>query len=100
MPPATAAAVEGAAELGVVPDRLFADLGQVWPQFDGVVHSIGFAPREAIAGGFLESFVACQLRPEVDRFRGSLHHLRWHADTWQLITSNATGHLGELDLRC
>lgn len=29
-----------------------------------------------IAGGFLESFVACQLRPEVDRFRGSLHHLR------------------------
>ena len=34
--------------------RLFADLGKVWPQFDGFVHSIGFAPREAIAGDFLE----------------------------------------------
>jgi enoyl-[acyl-carrier protein] reductase I len=34
--------------------RLFADLGKAWPQFDGFVHSIGFAPREAIAGDFLE----------------------------------------------
>ena len=35
-------------------DRLFKDLGQHWPQFDGFVHAIGFAPREAIAGDFLE----------------------------------------------
>jgi enoyl-[acyl-carrier protein] reductase I len=35
-------------------ERLFADLTAVWPQFDGFVHSIGFAPREAIAGDFLE----------------------------------------------
>ena len=35
-------------------ERLFADLGAIWPQFDGFVHSIGFAPREAIAGDFLE----------------------------------------------
>ena len=35
-------------------ERLFADLGATWPQFDGFVHSIGFAPREAIAGDFLE----------------------------------------------
>ncbi|RYF30470.1 MAG: enoyl-[acyl-carrier-protein] reductase FabI [Comamonadaceae bacterium] len=35
-------------------DRLFTDLAQVWPKFDGFVHSIGFAPREAIAGDFLE----------------------------------------------
>jgi enoyl-[acyl-carrier protein] reductase I len=35
-------------------DKLFADLAQHWPQFDGFVHSIGFAPREAIAGDFLE----------------------------------------------
>lgn len=35
-------------------DRMFADLAQAWPQFDGFVHSIGFAPREAIAGDFLE----------------------------------------------
>ena len=34
--------------------RLFADLSQTWPQFDGFVHSIGFAPREAITGDFLE----------------------------------------------
>ncbi|MFO0122243.1 MAG: enoyl-ACP reductase FabI [Inhella sp.] len=35
-------------------DRTFAQLGEVWPVFDGFVHSIGFAPREAIAGSFLE----------------------------------------------
>ncbi len=33
---------------------MFEDLSQHWPQFDGFVHSIGFAPREAIAGDFLE----------------------------------------------
>jgi enoyl-[acyl-carrier protein] reductase I len=32
----------------------FAQLGEAWPQFDGFVHSIGFAPREAIAGNFLD----------------------------------------------
>jgi enoyl-[acyl-carrier protein] reductase I len=35
-------------------DKLFADLAQTWPKFDGFVHSIGFAPREAIAGDFLD----------------------------------------------
>src|SRR6185436_15898137 len=35
-------------------ERLFAQLGEVWPEFDGFVHSIGFAPKEAIAGDFLE----------------------------------------------
>jgi enoyl-[acyl-carrier protein] reductase I len=35
-------------------DKLFQDLAAVWPKFDGFVHSIGFAPREAIAGDFLE----------------------------------------------
>jgi len=34
--------------------RTFASLAVVWPQFDGFVHSIGFAPKEAIAGDFLE----------------------------------------------
>jgi len=33
---------------------LFADLGEAWPSFDGLVHSIGYAPKEAIAGDFLE----------------------------------------------
>ena len=35
---------------------LFENLGKTWPRFDGFVHSIGFAPREAIAGDFLEGF--------------------------------------------
>ncbi len=34
--------------------QLFTGLAQTWPKFDGFVHSIGFAPREAIAGDFLE----------------------------------------------
>ena len=33
---------------------LFDQLGEVWPEFDGFVHSIGYAPREAIAGNFLD----------------------------------------------
>ncbi len=35
-------------------ERLFDDLGRTWPQFDGFVHSIGYAPKEAIAGDFLD----------------------------------------------
>jgi len=35
-------------------ERTFAQLGETWREFDGFVHSIGFAPREAIAGDFLE----------------------------------------------
>ncbi|MBI2747635.1 MAG: enoyl-ACP reductase FabI [Burkholderiales bacterium] len=35
-------------------DNLFKDLSAHWPQFDGFVHSIGFAPREAITGNFLD----------------------------------------------
>jgi enoyl-[acyl-carrier protein] reductase I len=34
--------------------RVFEDLAQTWPKIDGFVHAIGFAPREAIAGDFLE----------------------------------------------
>lgn len=35
-------------------NAVFADLGKSWDKLDGLVHSIGFAPREAIAGDFLE----------------------------------------------
>ncbi|MFC0402925.1 enoyl-ACP reductase FabI [Paraburkholderia rhizosphaerae] len=35
-------------------DALFTSLKQHWDSLDGLVHSIGFAPREAIAGDFLE----------------------------------------------
>ena len=35
-------------------EKLFADLSVHWPRFDGFVHAIGYAPREAIAGDFLD----------------------------------------------
>ena len=35
-------------------EKMFQDLAAAWPKFDGFVHSIGFAPREAIAGNFLD----------------------------------------------
>ena len=35
-------------------DALYAALGQRWDRLDGMVHAIAFAPREAIAGDFLE----------------------------------------------
>ena len=34
--------------------QMFKDLSTHWPTFDGFVHAIGYAPREAIAGDFLE----------------------------------------------
>ncbi len=37
-------------------DSLFARLRESWPEFDGFVHAIAFAPREAIAGDFLDGF--------------------------------------------
>ncbi|MDP9109262.1 MAG: enoyl-ACP reductase FabI [Pseudomonadota bacterium] len=33
---------------------LFSDLSKSWDHLDGLVHAIGFAPREAIAGDFLD----------------------------------------------
>ncbi len=33
---------------------VFEQLGAAWGQFDGFVHAIGFAPREAIGGDFLD----------------------------------------------
>src|SRR5262245_36954828 len=31
-------------------DALFASLGKSWDGLDGIIHSIAFAPREALAG--------------------------------------------------
>jgi enoyl-[acyl-carrier protein] reductase I len=36
-------------------DVLFASLGKSWDGLDAMVHSIAFAPREALAGDFLDS---------------------------------------------
>jgi enoyl-[acyl-carrier protein] reductase I len=34
---------------------LFAELGKHWDGLDGLVHSIAFAPREALAGDYVDS---------------------------------------------
>ena len=36
-------------------DAVFAGLGKHWDGLDILVHSVGFAPREQLAGGFVES---------------------------------------------
>ena len=35
-------------------EAMFNELSRTWPRLDGFVHSIGFAPREAITGDFLD----------------------------------------------
>jgi enoyl-[acyl-carrier protein] reductase I len=37
-------------------NNLFIDLGKHWDKFDGFVHAIAFAPREALDGEFLDGF--------------------------------------------
>jgi enoyl-[acyl-carrier protein] reductase I len=37
-------------------EQLFSDLAEHWPKFDGFVHAIAFAPREALDGEFLDGF--------------------------------------------
>ncbi|WP_158379864.1 enoyl-ACP reductase FabI [Candidatus Williamhamiltonella defendens] len=36
-------------------DGLFLELSQHWPKFDGFVHSIGFAPRDQLEGGYIKA---------------------------------------------
>src|SRR5687768_12447166 len=49
-PPVLACDVSDDAQIA----QLFADLRQQWDGLDGIVHSIAFAPREALKGGFLD----------------------------------------------
>jgi enoyl-[acyl-carrier protein] reductase I len=37
-------------------EQVFAELGKQWGKFDGFVHAIAFAPREALDGEFLDGF--------------------------------------------
>ena len=37
-------------------EHLFSDLGKHWDKFDGFVHAVAYAPREALAGEFLDGF--------------------------------------------
>ena len=36
-------------------DAMFAELGKVWPKFDGFVHSIGFAPGDQLDGDYVNA---------------------------------------------
>ncbi len=36
-------------------DDAMTDLAKAWPQFDVLVHSVGFAPRDQLAGTYIES---------------------------------------------
>ena len=36
-------------------DQVFANLGQQWDGLDGIVHSVGFAPRELLEGDYVTS---------------------------------------------
>ena len=42
---------------------LFDALGREWGGLDGLLHSIAFAPREALSGDFLEGFPVRHSRP-------------------------------------
>ncbi len=50
-------------------DDLFERLGQAWDGFDILVHSIGFAPREALQGGIPR-------RPDARQFRHGARYLQ------------------------
>ena len=47
-------------------DAVFAKLGGEWGGLDGVVHSIGYAPREAITGDFLDGLSRASFMTAMD----------------------------------
>ena len=47
-------------------DGLFPDLGKNWDCLDGLVHALAFAPREAIAGDFLDGLSREAFREALD----------------------------------
>jgi len=47
-------------------ESLFKDLSEHWPKFDGFLHSIGYAPREAIGGNFLDGLSRENFRIALD----------------------------------
>jgi enoyl-[acyl-carrier protein] reductase I len=50
-------------------DAVFAELGKHWDGIDIIVHSVGFAPRDQLAGGFVES-ITREGNPDNDLRRG------------------------------
>src|ERR1700741_621292 len=53
-------------------EALFRELGAKWPELDGLVHAIAFAPREALKGEFHESVTRESFRIAHDEWSYSL----------------------------
>jgi len=51
-------------------DALFEQLGREWSQLDILVHAIGFAPRESLSGGYLDSLTreAAQISHDISAY--------------------------------
>lgn len=51
-------------------DQLFEQIGQYWQQLDILVHAIGFAPREALSGSYLDSITreASQITHDISAY--------------------------------
>ena len=71
-------------------DALFASLQSEWGGLDGMLHSIAFAPREALSGDFLNGIVACRVR---DRAR------RLELQSRRARERGAAAHAGALGVR-
>ena len=55
---------------------LFDALNGEWGGLDGLLHSIAFAPREALAGDFLDGMIARGVRDRARRSRATASR-RW-----------------------
>lgn len=77
-------------------DRLFVELGKHWEKFDGFVHSIAYAPREALDGEYLDglSREAFRIAHDISSYslsalaKASLPHLN---DNAALLTMSYLG---------
>jgi enoyl-[acyl-carrier protein] reductase I len=77
-------------------DQLFIDLSKHWGRFDGFVHAIAFAPREALDGEFLDGFSreAFRVAHDISSYsfpamaKAALPHLN---DTASLLTMSYLG---------
>ncbi len=82
-------------------ERLFAQLTEHWPRFDGFVHAIGYAPREAIAGDFLDGFSreGFRIAHDISAYsfpamaKAALPHLNDHAALLTLTYLGAVRHV-------
>lgn len=65
-------------------ESLFAQLGQRWGGLDGLIHSIAFAPREALSGNFHESVTRENFRIAHDISSYSFAALAKYGAPWMM----------------